>query len=836
MKNMENQQQVLQISHAHKFYNRGRSNEIHVMDDINLELPSRGMIAIFGKSGCGKTTLLNAVGGLDKIQSGTIRIFGEDLQDHPDVVRNKHIGYIFQNYNLNVGETVYENVADALYLCGVESAEEIQRRVMSSLRNVGMDKYKDRTPDTLSGGQQQRVAIARAICKGPAIILADEPTGNLDENNTVLVMDILKEISKTRLVLLVTHEANLVDYYCDRVIEIVDGRIVGTKENSQANGYVQKNKNDIYLGELTKTTLSSEHMTLEAFSDQDQMPHVSLKLISSGGKLYIKCETPGVRVLDDSSEVKLREGCFQAQTDSDKPPHTQRQLDMTVLSPVEGKHFGRLYHAKNATVMAWRDNYSQRKKKGRRFLQVCLLMLSAVLVVMSAVSSRELRTYLDLRERNDDHMFYVPLDLASGYEYNALLKDHLGQDGIDYVMLTDTPPEHAEFEMYFHTAAFMTADVDDLVADGVFAPRSMANGYSLVCGTDGKNRQADILITTALADELIESSTASYIKSYENLIGLVSAGKYSEVHLRIAGVVESDERYAFLDDVLYADTILGYYNMLAPASLQSFWTDKVAPGQVVVSTQVGKQVGDIFTLFGKDFTVAHVMNTDDAYDMQENDVDIVLNDEDYASLMQQVGPSDALLGKNTFFYKGEDTWSGQSYYSHYMKIHSSDPAATEAYLMSTALADQVITPEDVFDLLAQDHMSDIVGSGISVLVVIGFMCLCVFFIMRSSFMSRVREIGILRAIGVSKKNITFRFFVETALLTVETVGLGYGLSSLLIAYLSDAPLFNRAFYFPFWMGAGLAILLFAVMFIFGLLPLLLLLRKTPSEILAKYDM
>ena len=173
------------------------------MNGISLSLPESGMIAIFGKSGCGKTTLLNTIGGLDSLASGSIEIFGENLANDPDIIRNRYTGYIFQNYNLNVGETVFENVADALRLCGVEDEQVIRTRVLAALADVDMYKFRERTPDTLSGGQQQRVAIARAIVKSPAIILADEPTGNLDENNTVLVMDILKEISRTRLVLLI---------------------------------------------------------------------------------------------------------------------------------------------------------------------------------------------------------------------------------------------------------------------------------------------------------------------------------------------------------------------------------------------------------------------------------------------------------------------------------------------------------------------------------------------------------------------------------------------------------------------------------------------------------
>ena len=241
---------MIRIQGLHKFFNKGRSNEIHVINDISLDLPEKGMVAIFGKSGCGKTTLLNVIGGLDKYAEGTLTIENQSIRENTDVIRNKYIGYIFQNYNLNKEESCFDNVADALRLCGMTDEAEVESRVTAALANVGMERYAKRTPDTLSGGQQQRIAIARAIVKNPRIILADEPTGNLDEANTVMIMDLLKAIARDHLVLLVTHEANLVDFYCDTVIELQDGKVVGNKQNASANGFAAKDKNDIYLAEL----------------------------------------------------------------------------------------------------------------------------------------------------------------------------------------------------------------------------------------------------------------------------------------------------------------------------------------------------------------------------------------------------------------------------------------------------------------------------------------------------------------------------------------------------------------------------------------------------------
>ena len=133
----------VRITNAHKYYNRGKSNQLHVMDNVNLELPEQGLVAIFGRSGCGKTTLLNTVGGLDSIASGSIELFGQDIRKDTDTLRNRYVGYIFQNYYLSATDTVYENVAAALRLCGMTDERAISERVMAALGNVDMDEIAE---------------------------------------------------------------------------------------------------------------------------------------------------------------------------------------------------------------------------------------------------------------------------------------------------------------------------------------------------------------------------------------------------------------------------------------------------------------------------------------------------------------------------------------------------------------------------------------------------------------------------------------------------------------------------------------------------------------------
>ncbi len=598
----------VKIISAHKYYNKGKSNQLHVMDNINLELPESGMVAIFGQSGCGKTTLLNAVGGLDKIASGSIELFGRNIREDTDTLRNRYVGYIFQNYNLNPTETVYENVSAALRLCGMTDEEEIRLRTMAALTNVDMEKYRDRTPDTLSGGQQQRVAIARAIVKNPAIILADEPTGNLDEANTVLVMDILKEISRSHLVLLVTHEANLVDYYCDRIIEIVDGRIHSDRVNEGANGYVQRNKNHLYLGELQKSETAAPGVKLEYYGEPAEP--ITLQVVNLNGKLYLKTDNPAVKLLDEGSEIKLMEGVFHEAKTREDGAVNGRKLDMSALTPVVGETYGRLYHWKNSFVCAWRECFGKKHKKGKGLLRICLCLLAIVMVFMTSFFGAGISSYVDLRRDHNEHMFYIPLDPT--VDYSAITAD-VGNHGIDFARFIASDPLYASDTLILQSSAFMTAKPVSLRAEGHMLDAALARGMTVVAG-EGTVREgsADVLITTALADKLLESSTADYLNDYEDLVGMISRNRYTYLdngNLRVVGVVESDERYFYVDSVGYAEHVLNSYFWMPviPASLAGM-ENRVGKGQMICREEGGKlSVGETVRLLGKTFTVSDIL-------------------------------------------------------------------------------------------------------------------------------------------------------------------------------------------------------------------------------------
>jgi len=252
----------LRLTDIRKSYNGGEI--VQVLKGISLEFRENEFVSILGPSGCGKTTLLNIVGGLDRYDSGDLLLGDLSTKNFKDsdwdAFRNCSIGFVFQNYNLIAHQTVLQNVEIAMTLSGVSSSQAKQR-AKDALKSVGLESQMKKRPNQLSGGQMQRVAIARAIVNNPDIILADEPTGALDSHTSVQVMEILKEIAKTKLVIMVTHNGELAEKYSNRVIHLLDGEV-----QSDSNPiFKDNNSNDIKNAKQVtakKTKLKKTSMSL----------------------------------------------------------------------------------------------------------------------------------------------------------------------------------------------------------------------------------------------------------------------------------------------------------------------------------------------------------------------------------------------------------------------------------------------------------------------------------------------------------------------------------------------------------------------------------------------
>ena len=216
---------MLSLKNITKDYRVG-TNTVRALRGVSIDFRENEFVSILGQSGCGKTTLLNIIGGLDQYTDGDLVINGKSTKDFKDkdwdTYRNHSIGFVFQSYNLIAHQTVLSNVELALTLTGVSKAGR-KKRAVEALEKVGLGDQLNKKPNQMSGGQMQRVAIARALVNNPDILLADEPTGALDSETSVQIMELLKEVSKDRLVIRVTHNPELAQKYSTRIINLLDG-------------------------------------------------------------------------------------------------------------------------------------------------------------------------------------------------------------------------------------------------------------------------------------------------------------------------------------------------------------------------------------------------------------------------------------------------------------------------------------------------------------------------------------------------------------------------------------------------------------------------------------
>ena len=326
---------MINIQKLNKTYDRGRRHANHVLHDISLELPETGFVCILGPSGCGKTSLLNAIGGLDRFDSGVLATedvavdrYGTALYE---AERNRSFGYIFQNYYLLMDHSVAYNVYLGLHSLELSHKEKL-KRVRQALEAVEMGQYLHRTVGELSGGQQQRVAIARALARKPRVIFADEPTGNLDEANTLNICTLLRTISKTSLVVMVTHEERIANFFADRIIRLDQGRVVSDSQDWNRGGLSADSGKTLYAGDYRQTEAACGNVTLRVLTQEGAAP-VELTVLALTDRVVIKlADSRAVTCGSPEQSPVLKEGARPVLT-----LETLEQADFALVTQEEQK-------------------------------------------------------------------------------------------------------------------------------------------------------------------------------------------------------------------------------------------------------------------------------------------------------------------------------------------------------------------------------------------------------------------------------------------------------------------------------------------------------------------
>ena len=544
---------VIKLQNVSKYFNKGKNNEIRAVQNTSLQL-NEGLVMLVGKSGCGKTTLLNVIGGLEKPDCGSITIGDTTITRYNceqwDKLRNREIGYIFQNYNLIDELTVYQNLELVLKLAGIDPAT-YQERIEYALSLVGMEKYIMRHPSSLSGGQQQRVGIARAIVKGANIIIADEPTGNLDDTNTVAVMQLLKGLSKHCLVVVVTHEEDLAAYYADRIVRIVDGVVAEDSANTGGGSLSHRSADHVYLGDMHSEQWASEELDVCLYHDDD-LPKAKVTIVCQNGRILLHVDGNNkVTLVTPDSSIVLDQNKFE---EHNSQFAKELQLDTAKLVGGTGKP-KRIFTLRNAirqTLGKMAQKWGVRRKNPYRLLYITALIF--VLMIAAVAPAFVFNRQMSLS--TDDHIVAVYANKEDTRKAIQGTDAHI----VDKVLMggmylnNDSPfyyNVNIENSSSYYTCAIPISWVGGSVKQGefyldTFFYERMQNNRSL----EGIVRNKDDMI--GLYFRIDETSMfSSYFDPVDAIVELQEGEHQPEMTLRLAGFVSRNQPVVYLSEADY---------------------------------------------------------------------------------------------------------------------------------------------------------------------------------------------------------------------------------------------------------------------------------------------
>ena len=358
---------MLNLTNIVKDYVTGDTT-VRALDNVSIAFRKNEFVSILGHSGCGKTTMLNIIGGLDRYTSGNMYIKGVSTEQYNasdwDTYRNHSVGFVFQSYNLIPHQTVLANVELALTLSGVSKAER-RKRAVEVLERVGLGDQINKKPNQMSGGQMQRVAIARALVNDPEILLADEPTGALDTDTSVQIMDILKEISKDKLIIMVTHNPELAEQYSDRIVRLKDGMIVGDtrpfspeEEMAEVAELNAREEAEAEAGNTTEIEIKKKKKKKPSMSFWTALTLSFNNLLTKKTRTFLTSFAGSIGIIGIALILSLSNGInayigrVQRETLSSYPIVLQKEeVDMTAMlgalmmqsKPIENKEENRIY-------------------------------------------------------------------------------------------------------------------------------------------------------------------------------------------------------------------------------------------------------------------------------------------------------------------------------------------------------------------------------------------------------------------------------------------------------------------------------------------------------------
>ena len=790
---------MLEIKKISKVYETENFKQ-KALDGVSISFRENEFVSILGPSGSGKTTLLNIIGGLDKYTSGDLIINGVSTKEYTDrdwdTYRNHSIGFVFQSYNLIPHQSVLSNVELALTLSGV-SREERRKKALKELKRVGLEDHVHKRPNQLSGGQMQRVAIARALVNDPDILLADEPTGALDSKTSVQIMDLLKEVANDRLVIMVTHNAELAEEYSTRIIELKDGKVVNDSKEFDKNEKLRERKR------IKKTNMSFRTALGLSLNN----------LMTKKGRTLLTAFAGSIGIIGIAMILSLSNG---VQTYIDRvQEETLTSYPLTIESATIDMT------SAMAQQMTKKEENEKKKEKNKIYSNNTIGdMLSLMSSQVQANNLEAFKKYIDsgkggIKDATSEisYQYHLQLQLYREME-NGILQvnpetvlKNLGFPENATVMMGNVWTELYQNEklnkqLYEVVKGRMPKKYNEVVV--MVDENNQITDYVLYALGLKDQKELETLYKDVIAGKEVESKLVGY--DYDEIIGLefkllLNTDYYDKVN-NMWVYRKDDEKY-LKDKVSDAESIkvVGIIKPNEDAAVTQnalggvFYTDDLEKHVInkindskIVKEQ--KENPDINILTGlefsdEEFSMSDLSKEQMAYlqSLSTEQLAEVINrykeqaDATYDSVLRELGsvnldkPSAIYLYANDFEKKEEIT----NAISEYNK--KQEKAGKE---------ENVINYTDIVGLLMSsvtvivDMISYVLIGFVSISLVVSSIMIGI--ITYISVLERTKEIGILRAIGASKKDVSRVFNAETLI-----VGAAAGVIGILMTLLLNIP-------------------------------------------------
>ena len=799
---------MLQIKKVNKYYNRHRKNQIHVINNTTLTMGKTGLVALLGPSGCGKTTILNTIGGLDKINKGQIYINGQKISSRfphkVDKIRNLNIGYIFQDYKLIDNMSVYDNIKLVLKLIGLKDKTEIDKRITYVLDKVGMLRYKNRPASMLSGGERQRVGIARAIAKDPDIILADEPTGNLDSKNSLEIMKIIRAISKEKLVILVTHEQTLDKFYASPIIKLEDGKVIEDYPNDNDDILDYEIENTFYLKDMHKETPTDE---VTIYKNNDEVTQkINIDIVVRGANIYIRSNTPQKPVIvDQDSTIELIDDHYKAQSKKDIDKYT---FDFSnIVNNNYKKKYSSILNPITLIIEGFKKviNYSFLKKillAGFFLSGIFIMYASSSIAKVLTINDEDFITinknYLIVESKKNDLNTYLENEQTP--EVNYLIPSN------SIVKFTVDYKEYYQTSTTNDTLSASISDISMITKDNLIYGRLPENSNEVV---------VDIMSINKMFKE----------QSYAKMAGITTVQSMIGREIKLQGLLTYT--IVGLTDLKSPSIYMSKDNFTNVLSLSDYDTDLKLLSYDIISPKVTLKEGRIPT---NDYEAIININQKEDYKIGKK-----LDTKVAGTPLTVVGYYDSpdnydyiLTNENTIKYNNITTLS------NYVIYTSNKENTVEAFhAKNLNIKDSYESSKEAYKKEMSSHTKNVIIASLITLII---SLIEIFLMTRASFLSRIKEIGILRAVGVKRSDIYKMFIGE--IIATTTLGClpGIALMYYILTKLQTIP------YLKSMILASPLVLLIAIISIYifniivGLIPVFNTVRKTPASILSRHDL